>query len=94
MERVILCLNTELSIILEFISSKSFGGNILQLSTGRIIYSFYSVNEADFVSSGDHIQTTYRDIYGNKLATLGKQKVEEQRKLRAISGRDTFEAFH
>lgn len=26
------------------------------VSTGRVIYSFYSVNEADFVSSGDHIQ--------------------------------------
>lgn len=35
MESVILCLNTEFSIILEFISSKSFGGKILQLSINR-----------------------------------------------------------
>lgn len=41
-----------------------------------------------------HQETTYRNIYGNKLATPGKQKVEEQRKLRAISGQNTFEAFH
>lgn len=58
MERVIPCLNTEFNIILEFILSKSLGGRSWNwVSTGRIIYSFYSVNEANFVSSGDHIQT-------------------------------------
>lgn len=86
MERVIPCLNTEFNIILEFILSLLGGRSCNWVSTGRLIYSFYSVNEANFVSSGDHIQT----YIWKQTCYTWQIEGSRTKQAKAISGQNTF----